>query len=265
MSHKVDMNVNILSVRISKIGLNDTLNTFKKWIDNGEKKRVCVTPVNCVLWAYKQDLLREVYNTSDMNLADGVPLVWASRFLNNPIKERVTGLDVLPELARIGNEESYRFFLLGAKDGVAEKLSIFLKTKYPHLNIVGYYSPPFTAKFSDEENQKMVSMINATKPNVLWVSLTAPKQDFWIREHFHKLDVNIAIGVGGAFEVTAGLIKRAPRWMQRYGLEWFYRFIQEPRRLFRRYLIEAPMFIPLILLQKMKLIRKDIYKQAINY
>ena len=103
-------------------------------------------------------------------------------------------------------------------------------------------------------SRRRLSMINAVKPHVLWVSLTAPKQDYWIAEHFDKLDVNIAIGVGGAFEVTAGLIKRAPSWMQRSGLEWFYRFSQEPRRLFRRYFVEAPRFIPLIVMQKLNLL-----------
>jgi N-acetylglucosaminyldiphosphoundecaprenol N-acetyl-beta-D-mannosaminyltransferase len=101
----------------------------------------------------------------------------------------------------------------------------------------------------------MVRMINAAKPDILWVSLTAPKQDFWIHKNFQQLDVKIAVGVGGAFEVTAGIIARAPRWMQKNGLEWFFRFLQEPRRLFRRYFIEAPAFVPLVILQRIKLLK----------
>ena len=128
--------------------------------------------------------------------------------------------------------------------------------KYPELKIAGYYSPPFADKFSVEENEKIISMINSVKPNVLWVSLTAPKQDIWIYEHFDKLDVNIAIGVGGAFEVTAGIINRAPLWMQKYGLEWFFRFLQEPKRLFGRYFLEAPQFFPLVLLQKIGILKQ---------
>jgi N-acetylglucosaminyldiphosphoundecaprenol N-acetyl-beta-D-mannosaminyltransferase len=246
--------VNILSVNISTLDLDETIELFKTWIATGQKKRICVTPVNCVLWAYNESRLRTLYNSSDMNLPDGVPLIWASRLLNKPIRGRVTGLDLLPEFADVGNKEKYRFFFLGAKDGVAECLARQLSAKYPNLAIAGYYSPPFAERFSEEENAKMISMINDSKPNVLWVSLTAPKQDYWINEHFEKLDVNIAIGVGGAFEVTAGLIKRAPIWMQKNGLEWLYRFIQEPRRLFRRYIVEAPMFVPLIFLQKLNLL-----------
>jgi N-acetylglucosaminyldiphosphoundecaprenol N-acetyl-beta-D-mannosaminyltransferase len=246
--------VNILSINVSTLNLSDTLSLFIEWIRTGQKHRVCVTPVNNVLWGYKQDHLRAIYNSSAMNVPDGVPLIWASRLLNKPIRGRVTGLDILPEFSKIGNKEKYRFFFLGAKNGVAEELSRQLTARYPDLRVVGYYSPPFAERFSDEENSKMISMINAAKPHVLWVSLTSPKQDFWIHEHFGKLNINIGIGVGGAFEVTAGLIKRAPRWMQRSGLEWFYRFLQEPGRLFRRYFIEAPQFIPLIILQRMGLL-----------
>ena len=253
--------VNILSVNVSTLGLEDTLGVFKKWIHDGEKKRVCVTPVNCVIWAYHQKRLRDLYNSSSMNLPDGVPLIWASKFLGNPIRGRVTGLDLLPYLSKIGNEEGYRFFLLGAKDGVAQKLAEQLSSKYPNLKIVGVYSPPFSERFSDEENAKMISMINDAKPHILWVSLTAPKQDYWIDEYFKDLQVNIAVGVGGAFEVTAGLIKRAPLWMQRSGLEWFFRFTQEPRRLLKRYFIEAPKFIPLILLQRLNWLRLERFKQ----
>lgn len=250
--------VNILSVNISKKNLRETTDLMCDWIDSKQKKRMCVTPTNCVLWAYKDSHLRKVYNTSDLNLADGVPLIWASKLFGNKIRGRVTGLDLLPEFARIASEKKYSFFLLGAKNGVGQSLAEHFKKSYPGLNIVGVYSPPFAERFSDEENRKMIDMINTVKPNVLWVSLTAPKQDHWIFEHLDKLHVNIAIGVGGAFEVSAGLIKRAPKWMQKAGLEWFYRFLQEPARLFKRYFVEAPVFIPLIIFQKLGFLKKKI-------
>jgi N-acetylglucosaminyldiphosphoundecaprenol N-acetyl-beta-D-mannosaminyltransferase len=192
-----------------------------------------------------------------MNLPDGVPLIWASKLFNNTIQGRVTGLDLLPEFSRIASQKKFTFFFLGGSEGVAEKLADALKKKYPTLLIMGTYCPPFAEKFSDEENAKMIGMINAVQPNVLWVSLTAPKQDYWINDNFNKLNVNIAIGVGGAFEVTAGLIKRAPLWMQKNGLEWLYRFISDPKRLFKRYFIEAPSFIPLIILQKLGWIKNN--------
>lgn len=248
--------INILSVNISKKNISETMSLFCEWITADAKKRVCVTPVNCVLWARENETLRTLYNTSDLNLADGVPLIWASKFLRNKIRGRVTGLDLLPQFTEIAAKKNYSFFFLGAKDGVAEALAKKLKHDHPNLNVVGYYSPPFAERFSDEENKKMIDMINSVKPNVLWVSLTAPKQDYWIHEHLNELNVNIAIGVGGAFEVTAGLIKRAPAWMQKNGLEWLFRFLQEPKRLFKRYFIEAPVFIPLVFLQRLGLLKK---------
>ena len=247
--------VDILTVNISRLDLPETLQRIMEWIVSGEKKRICVTPVNCVLWAFRSNELRHLYNSSDLNVADGVPLIWASKLLGRPIRGRVTGLDLLPEMIRLGEDKHLRHFFLGAKDGVAEELAEVLLRKHSQLEVVGCYSPPFAERFSDEENQKMVNLVNTARPHVLWVSLTAPKQDYWISSHFDKLNVNIAIGVGGAFEVTAGLIKRAPIWMQRGGFEWLFRFSQEPRRLFHRYFVEAPAFVPLIFLQRFGLLK----------
>lgn len=241
---------NVAGVPISKYDLTETLELFCHFIDNKEKRRICVTPVNNIVWANQDRELMTLYNTSDMNLADGVPVVWASRFLNDPVHGRVTGLDVLPEFSKISALRGYSSFYMGATEGIAQLLSEKFTKRYPGLKIAGVYSPPFATKFSDVENEKIIAMINKVSPDILWVSLTAPKQDFWIAKHFHRLDVRIAIGVGGAFEVCSGMINRAPEWMQRNGLEWFYRFSREPRRLFQRYFIEAPVFFFLILQQK---------------
>jgi len=194
-----------------------------------------------------------LYNTSDMNLADGIPVVWASRFLNDPVCGRVTGLDVLPAFSKISANRGYTSFYMGAKEGVAELLAENFSKRYPGLKIAGTYSPPFAKKFTDTENEKIIDMINNVRPDILWVSLTSPKQDFWIAEHFDRLNVRIAIGVGGAFEVCSGVVDRSPLWMQRNGLEWLYRFIQEPKRLFSRYFVDAPKFIPLIIMQKWRM------------
>ena len=247
--------VRILSVDLSRLNLNETMEQLCSWIEHNEKKRICVTPVNCLLAAREDKILGEIYNSSDMNLADGVPTVWASKFLGTPIHGRVTGLDLLPAFANVAAAKGYSFFFLGAQERVVATLASVLTAKHPALKIVGFYSPPFTKEFSKEEDNKMVEMINAVKPDVLWVSLTAPKQDFWIHKNFHRIDVKIALGVGGAFEVTAGIVPRAPKWMQNSGLEWFFRFLQEPRRLFRRYFIEAPVFVPLVIMQKMGLLK----------
>lgn len=241
--------VNILGTGISNVSLTETMDIFDHWIETRQSKRVCVTPVNCVLWARKNKNLRDLYNSADLCLCDGVPLIWASALLGNRLKGRVTGLDLLPAYLERAATKGYSMFFLGAKEGVAEQLKKINLQKYPNLTIAGTYSPPFAEKFTKEENTKMIELINSTRPDILWVSLTAPKQDYWICELRDQLQAYITIGVGGAFEVTAGIISRAPVWMQKSGLEWLYRLIKEPKRMYRRYIIEAPLFIPLVFAQ----------------
>ena len=244
-SHRVD----ILGTEVSRLNLDETLERMVSAIEKGKKIRIAVTPVNCILWARKNQELKNIYNSADIVTADGVPVVWASKLLKQPIRGRVTGLDLLPDFAGIAAEKGFSFFFLGASEGVGEQLASTLKEKFPSLRIAGIYSPPFKPRFSDEENEKMIRKINKSGADVLWVSLTAPKQDYWIAEHFERLDVSVAIGVGAAFDVVAGNISRSPGWMQRWGLEWFYRLMKEPGRLWRRYLLEAPVFFPLLLKQ----------------
>jgi N-acetylglucosaminyldiphosphoundecaprenol N-acetyl-beta-D-mannosaminyltransferase len=244
-----DDRADILGVYVSRFNLEETVQVFSDAIENGLKLRVAVTPVNSILWARKNEGLREIYNSADIVTADGVPVVWASKLFKTPIRGRVTGLDLLPKFAETASKKGYKFFLMGASEGVAEQLAEVLKNQHPGLEVAGTYSPPFAETFSDEENEKMITMINQSGADVLWVSLTSPKQDYWIAEHFDKLDVSVAAGVGAAFDVVAGNIARAPHWMQKFGLEWLFRLIKEPGRLSKRYLIEAPLFIPLILKQ----------------
>lgn len=252
MNQSVAPKINIGGTGISQVSLDQTMQLFDQWVERGEKRRVCVTPVNCVVWAHKNIELQQLYNSADLTLCDGVPLIWASKFLGKGVlNSRVTGLDLLPRYIDRCHQQGHSQFFLGAKEGVAEILRKQCEEKYPGIQISGVYSPPFAEKFSEAENEKMIQHINQVKPDILWVSLTAPKQDFWIQEHLHRLDVKVAIGVGGAFEVAAGIIDRAPAFMQRNGLEWLYRFYKEPHRLFRRYFVEAPAFFPIILKQRL--------------
>ena len=242
--------VNILGVQISSISNDDLLAAFTSNILHKEKKQVCITPVNSVLAAVKSEQVKTIYNNADYVLCDGMPLKWASSFLNTPIKERITGLDLLPNLVELCSKNDFSIFLLGASPGVGDKLKDIILNQYPQAKIVGVYVPPFMTTFTADENNNMISAVNAASPDVLLVSLTAPKQDIWIANNKDALNATLLVGIGGAFEVMAGLAKRAPKWVQKAGLEWLYRFIQEPKRLFRRYFIEAPLFIPLIIKQK---------------
>lgn len=251
MNETVCRKVNIAGTGISDVSLKETMELFSTWIRQGEKKRICVTPVNCVVWAYRSPQLQQIYNDADLTLCDGVPLLWAARFTGARLKGRVTGLDLLPAFSELAARNGFRMFLLGAKPGVGDYLAAELRQRYPGIQICGTYAPPMMATFTREENEKMIRLVNDAAPDVVWVSFTAPKQDFWIYEHFNRLEAKIIIGVGGSFEVTAGLIDRAPIWMRKAGTEWLYRLIKEPKRLWRRYLLEAPQIIPMLWKQRM--------------
>ena len=243
---------NILGIQVSSISMSNLLVDFASLIRSSSKASVCITPVNSILAARKNAQVLAIYNNANYTLCDGVPVLWASRFLGTPIAERITGLDLLPALLDFCATNNFSLFFLGASPGVGDALKAKAELLYPSINIKGVYRPPFAAKFEKVENDKMMAAINAVQPDIVLVSLTAPKQDIWISENLKYLDTKIAIGIGGAFEVTAGLINRAPLWMQKAGLEWFYRFTQEPKRMFKRYFIEAPVFIPLVILQKIR-------------
>ena len=242
---------NIIGVQVSDITLPKLLSLFQDVIHQQKKIRTCVLATNPFVDAQKQNDLLQIFNSADILLCDGMPTYWASHFLKQSVTQRITGLDLTPEIFKLSASKNYSIFLLGGSVGVADALKKHMLIKYPNLNIVGTYCPPFAKKFSVAETNKMINLINNTKPNFLLVSLTAPKQDYFLYDIIDKIDTNIAIGVGGAFSVTAGLIKRAPKWMQNSGLEWFYRFLKEPKRLFKRYFIEAPPFIYYVLKQKL--------------
>lgn len=251
MNESIAAKVIIAGTGISNVTLPETLSILDEWISTGQKKRITVTPVNCLVWASKDNTLQSIYNDADLTLCDGVPLIWASRFLGKEtLRGRVTGLDLLPAFTGHCYHKGYSMFFLGSSEQTLSVLRKKLSDQYPDIHIAGMYSPPFAEKFSAEENEKIIQLIHAAKPDILWVSLTAPKQDFWIYEHFNRLNTHIAVGIGGALDVMAGNIKRAPVWMQKTGLEWLFRFLQEPKRLFRRYFIEAPEIIPLLWRQK---------------
>jgi len=244
--------VDILGIQVSSILLDHLLLECSDIIYNNAKASICITPVNSILAATKNPMVKDIYNNANYTLCDGMPVLWASQFLGTPIVERITGLDLLPSLLQYCASNHFSLFFLGASPGVGLSLKAKAEKLYPNINIKGVYCPPFANKFEQSENDKMISLINEAQPHIILVSLTAPKQDIWIAENLAKINANIAMGIGGAFEVTAGLIQRAPHWMQVSGLEWLFRFGQEPKRMFKRYFIQAPLFIPLIIQQKIR-------------
>lgn len=200
-------------------------------------RSVCTGNLDHLALAAADVEFRRAYEEADFVVADGAPVVWLARLAGTPIKERVAGSDLFWTLGRASAQEGVSLFFLGGAPGAAEKAKEELAKRWPGVRVVGIYCPPFEAFASNEEQQRIRDEVKRANPDVLLVAFGAPKQEKWIAQNKERLGVPVSIGVGGSFEMAAGLLKRAPVWMQRTGLEWAYRFAQEPRRLFDRYVV----------------------------
>jgi N-acetylglucosaminyldiphosphoundecaprenol N-acetyl-beta-D-mannosaminyltransferase len=249
--------VNILGVGISAVNMKIALRTIDHWINNRDPHYICVAGVHGVIESQRDENIRRVHNAAGIVTPDGMPLVWLSRLKGHAQVSRVYGPDLMLAVCEASIHKDYRHFFYGGGDGVPEKLVANLLGKYPQLNIVGMYSPPFRS-LTPEEDKLIVRMINQAGPDIVWVGLSTPKQEVWMMEHIRELMVPVLIGVGAAFDFHAGLKRQAPAWMQRVGMEWFYRLLNEPRRLWRRYLFNNPIFVMLVLAQSLGLKRYSI-------
>jgi len=248
--------VNILGTKISIVNMRSVLKELENEIKakQSQAQMVCVPNVHSVIIATKDQEFRKILNSAPMAVPDGMPLVWVSRFLGKRIPERVSGPDILYAFSKIAAKKGYSFFFMGAAAGTADKMAKELKREHPFLKVVGTYSPPY-GKFSREENRRIIEMVNKAKPDVLWVAMTAPKQEKWIWMNKMALKIPVAVGVGAAFDFLSGNVRRAPVWIQKAGLEWLWRLIQEPKRLWKRYLVDDMKFFWLVFKQKLNQIK----------
>jgi N-acetylglucosaminyldiphosphoundecaprenol N-acetyl-beta-D-mannosaminyltransferase len=233
--------INILGVNVSAINQDDAVAAIKRWIREDSRQYVCVTGAHGVMECRRNEHLRRIHNESGMVTPDGMPLVWMSRLLGWKRVKRVYGPDLMLKVTEISASNGYRQFYYGGAEGIADKLTEALVRAYPGLQVVGTYSPPYR-ELTPAEDGEVINAINAAHPHILWVGLSTPKQEFWMANHLGKLDVPVMIGVGAAFDFLAGSKRQAPGWMQRHGLEWFFRLVTEPRRLWRRYAFIVPGF-----------------------
>jgi N-acetylglucosaminyldiphosphoundecaprenol N-acetyl-beta-D-mannosaminyltransferase len=239
---------NILGVGVSAINMDTTLHTIDGWISRRESHYVCVTGVHGVMESWRDERLQRIHNAAGLVVPDGMPLVWLSRAMGFRKVERVYGPDLMLALCERSARRGHSQFFYGGAPGVAEQLTSRLRGQFHSLKVTGVYSPPFRS-LTSEEDSAVVDCINSAKPDIVWVGISTPKQERWMFEHRRRLDASVLIGVGAAFDFHAGLKKQAPHWMQKSGLEWLFRLISEPRRLWRRYLINNPLFLWLVLLQ----------------
>ncbi|GAC1424276.1 MAG: WecB/TagA/CpsF family glycosyltransferase [Candidatus Velthaea sp.] len=191
-------------------------------------------------------LFRRVYEDAFLVVPDGVPLLWAGGILRQPLPERVNGTDLFEGLCARAADRDLRVYLLGGREGAATAAAAKLIARHPALRICGTYSPPFGFEKDALESANIVQRINAAKPDLLFVGLGAPKQEYWMYANRDRLDVGVALGIGVSFEFVGGIVKRAPVWMQRSGLEWLFRLLVEPARLWRRYIVGNAQFCMLV-------------------
>jgi N-acetylglucosaminyldiphosphoundecaprenol N-acetyl-beta-D-mannosaminyltransferase len=239
---------NILGISVSAINLEMAVSAIEGWIFRREPHYICVTGVHGVMESQRDEELQRIHNAAGLVTPDGMPLVWLSRFMGFRHVERVYGPDLVLAVCKRSIKRGYRHFFYGGADGVAERMANRLQSRFSGLKVVGTYSPPFRP-LSAEEDRKVVEHINSVQPHIVWIGISTPKQERWMAEHRGQLSAPVLVGVGAAFDLHAGLKRQAPRWMQKSGLEWSYRLMSEPRRLWRRYLVNNPSFLWLIFLQ----------------
>ena len=233
--------VNVLGVGISVLNLKTALDAIAGAVRARRKGYICVTGVHGVMEAQNDAAFRKILNGAFLCTPDGMPMVWAGKLNGHREMRRVYGPDLMLDVCAWSETSCAKHFFYGGADGVAEALAEKLRAKFSKLQIAGTFTPPFRALTADEE-KNLQAQIRAAKPDIFWVGLSTPKQEKFMAEFLPKLDATLMIGVGAAFDFHSGRTKQAPRWMQRSGLEWFFRLCSEPRRLAGRYFRNNPRF-----------------------
>ena len=248
------MRVNICGVGIDEYTFDEVVEAIAHHAQSGDAPAYVVTPnAQHILTLQKDAHFREIYRKAFLVVPDGVSLLWAAKFLQTPLKGRVNGTDLFERLCTIAAEKGLKIFLLGGRPGAAEKAQHTLQARHPGLKIVDTHCPPYGFESNPAELALINSKIKKAAPHILFVGLGAPKQEYWIYNNYQQLGIPISVGIGVSFEMVADMVKRAPVWMQKRGLEWFFRLIVEPRRLWQRYIIGNPLFILLVLKQRLVL------------
>jgi len=240
--------INVLGVGVSAINMDSALEAIAGALERGEKGYICVTGVHGVSEAQRDEGFRQILNRAFLCTPDGMPLVWVGRWLGRKEMGRVYGPDLMLAVLELSEKKGYRHFFYGGANGVAQALRERLGQRFPKLQIAGTYEPPFRP-LNAEEEEELQKLIRDARPDVMWVGLSTPKQERFMAEHLDRLEVNLMAGVGAAFDFHAGRLRQAPRWMRRSGLEWLFRLGCEPRRLWKRYLKNNPLFVLRVLLQ----------------
>src|ERR1043166_6424835 len=242
------MKVELFGLQVDNLTMDETLARIDAFIASRQVHHPVVVNVKKIVKAHRDPQLRDILNSCDRVNVDGQPVIWAAGLLRKPLKERVAGIDLMQRLIAHAATKGYRLYFLGAKEEVVSELVKRVRGKFPNAVIAGWRN----GYWNETEEPDVARAIAAAKPDILFVAISSPKKEIFLARWKNEIQAPFVMGVGGSFDVVAGLVKRAPRWMQRCGLEWLFRLIQEPRRMWRRYLVEDMQFFAILLREKFR-------------
>lgn len=236
----------LLNTYVNNVNMDEAIQAIEDMIASEKKSYIVAINVDVVMKIENDSYLKEITDKADMVLVDGKPLEWIAKWHKRPIKAKISGSDLVPILCKRAAEKGYSIFIIGGKEGIAEKAQQNLERDLPGIRIVGTYAPAFGFEKDEKELNRINEMISSAHPDILIACFGCPKQEKWIYENISKYDAKVSVCAGATVDFLAGNVNRAPRWMSEHGLEWFYRFLQEPKRMFKRYFIDDVKILKLI-------------------
>jgi N-acetylglucosaminyldiphosphoundecaprenol N-acetyl-beta-D-mannosaminyltransferase len=248
---------NVLGIGVDAVNMESAVQSIASAVAAEKKSYVCVTGVHGVMEGRRNHKVRRALTDAMLVVPDGMPTVWMGRMQGLRQMRRVFGPDLMLEVFRASALADCRHFLYGGADGVADELQAALRRRFSKCHIVGTYTPPFRPLNAAEDDQ-LRSSISRLRPDIIWVGLSTPKQELFMTEYLPRLDTTLMIGVGAAFDYHTGHLKDSPQWMKPLGLQWLHRLAQEPRRLWKRYLVNNPAFVSQAVLQLTGIRRFDL-------
>jgi len=244
--------VELFGLQIDNVTMAEAVEAVGRLARSGGKHYVVTPNVDHVVRASKDAEFLAMCRGASLVLADGAPIVWASRWVGRPLQGRVTGSDLVPRVCELAAREGLRIYILGTTDAIAQEAIRRMRQQWPSLQIAGNYAPPFGFDADWQEQDRILQAINTARAEIVFVALGSPKQERWTTRWMPQLDARVVLCIGAGIDYLAGAVRRAPRWMQRVGLEWLWRLLQEPGRLWRRYLVEDMAFARLVALELAK-------------
>ena len=236
----------LLNTFVNNVSMSETIDQICGFVEQKKKSYVVAINVDVVMKMESDSYLKKITDEADLTLVDGKPLIWISKWHKRPVKAKISGSDLVPELCKVAAEKGYSIFIIGGKDGIADKAKRNLERDLPGIKIVGTYSPPFGFEKDENELNKINEMITEVHPDLVIACFGCPKQEKWIYENYDKYDGTVSVCAGATVDFLAGNVNRAPQWMSDHGLEWLYRFSQEPKRLFKRYFVDDVKILGLV-------------------